>query len=79
MGVPKTKMASGFVPYTKRDKKFGGDLKYKSYSQLEKDFKSKKLHPLDLKMAVADEINDLLKGFRKESKKLEKLSNEAYS
>ncbi|MAG07259.1 tyrosine--tRNA ligase [Candidatus Pacearchaeota archaeon] len=63
----------------KRDKKFGGDLKYGDYESLERDFKSKKLHPLDLKIAVADEVNSLLAVFRKSAKKLKNLSNEAYN
>lgn len=62
----------------KRDKKYGGDLKYKNYEEIEKDFKAKKLHPLDLKNAVADEINELLNVFRKNSDVLGKLSKEAY-
>jgi tyrosyl-tRNA synthetase len=62
----------------KRDKKFGGPIKYNSYSQLEKDFKANKLHPLDLKNAVADEINDLLEPFRKNVRVLEKLAKETY-
>lgn len=63
----------------KRDKKFGGNMAYKTYEEIEKDFKAKKLHPLDLKNAVADEINDLLKLFQKNNPVLEKLSKEAYS
>ena len=62
----------------KRDKKFGGDLKYKTYGQVERDFISKKLHPLDLKNAVADEINVLLKVFRKNKNILDKLAKDAY-
>ncbi|MBU0958321.1 MAG: tyrosine--tRNA ligase, partial [Nanoarchaeota archaeon] len=62
----------------KRDKKFGGDLKYDSYNQIEKDFIDKKLHPLDLKNAVADEINNLLEPIRKD-KLINKLYKEAYS
>ena len=61
----------------KRDKKYGGDLKYKTYDELEKDFKNKKLHPLDLKNAVADEINLLLKNFRAD-RKLHELHKLAY-
>ena len=60
-----------------RSKKYGGDIHYKNYEQVEKDFISKKIHPLDLKNAVAREINILLKGFR-ESKKLKELHKEAY-
>jgi len=62
----------------KRDKKFGGDLIYSNYKQIEKDFIAKKLHPLDLKNAVAEEIIDILKLIHKERKVLEKLYKEAY-
>ncbi len=37
----------------KRDLKWGGDLSYSSYTDLEKDYAQKKLHPQDLKNAVA--------------------------
>ena len=63
----------------KRDKKFGGELSYSSYIEIEKDFISKKLHPLDLKNSVASEINSLLNIFRKNNRLLENLSKEAYS
>jgi tyrosyl-tRNA synthetase len=62
----------------KRDKKFGGDLIYSDYKDIEKDFIAKKLHPLDLKNAVAEEISELLKPIQKEGKILEKLVKEAY-
>ncbi|MEM3112885.1 MAG: tyrosine--tRNA ligase [Candidatus Pacearchaeota archaeon] len=62
----------------KRDKKFGGNLSYESYFEIEKDFISKKLHPLDLKNTVATEINFMLNVFRKNKKVLESLSKEAY-
>jgi tyrosyl-tRNA synthetase len=61
-----------------RPEKFGGNLKYVTYEDLEKDFIEKKLHPLDLKNAVTKEIISLLKPFR-DSKKLKKLYEEAYS
>lgn len=61
-----------------RDKKYGGSLSYKEYDELEKDFIAKKLHPLDLKNAVAKEINKLLASIRK-NKKLPKLYKEAYN
>lgn len=63
----------------KRDKKYGGDLIYTNYDSIEKDFIDKKLHPLDLKNALAEEINNLLVLFKKNKNKLEKLSKEAYS
>jgi tyrosyl-tRNA synthetase len=62
----------------KRDKKFGGDVSYDNYEQLEKDFIAKKLHPMDLKLAVAKEIFEILEPIRKERKVLEKLEKEAY-
>lgn len=37
----------------KRDSKWGGNLEYSSYEDLEKDYAEKKLHPQDLKAAVA--------------------------
>jgi len=63
----------------KRDKKFGGDVEYQDYLSLEKDFMNGKLHPLDIKNAVALEVNNLLKVFRDNKKILDKLAREAYS
>ncbi len=60
-----------------RAEKFGGNLVYSNYLEVEKDFISGKLHPLDLKNAVSKEINILLGNFRK-NKKLHKLHKEAY-
>ena len=60
-----------------RKEKFGGNLEYKNYEDLEKDFINKKLHPLDLKNSVAKELNILLDNFRK-SEKIKKLWKEAY-
>ncbi len=48
-----------------RPEKFGGDLEYKDYAALEKDFEGKKLHPLDLKNALAEELAKLLEPVRK--------------
>lgn len=61
----------------KRDKKYGGDISYSNYEQLEKDFVSKKLHPLDVKNALAKEINILIDPIRK-NKPIHKLYKEAY-
>ena len=61
-----------------RPAKFGGNVEYSNYADLEKDFVSKKLHPMDLKNAVAKEINILLKKFR-EDKSLHELHKLAYS
>ncbi len=61
-----------------RSTKYGGNVEYVRYDSLEKDFVNKKLHPLDLKNALAKEINKIIKSLR-EDKKLQKLYKEAYS
>ncbi len=62
----------------KRPEKFGGNLEFKSYEELEKVFVSKKLHPMDLKAALVEELDKLIEPIRKEFKGKEKLINEAY-
>jgi len=61
-----------------RDKKYGGNLEFSDYDEIEKAFIDKKLHPLDLKNAVSKEINSLLEIFRKNKSALEKLAKETY-
>ena len=48
-----------------RDQKWGGDLSYNSYEELEKDYVEKKLHPQDLKNAVAEWLIKKLEPARK--------------
>lgn len=48
-----------------REEKFGGNVSYSTYAELEADFVEKKLFPLDLKVAVVKAINDLLDPVRK--------------
>jgi len=60
-----------------REKKYGGNVSYGSYKDIEIDFVNKKLHPQDLKNAVAREINNLLKKF--DRNKLNKLAQKAYN
>lgn len=55
-------LKSGFE--VKRDKKFGGDVTYETYDELEKAFESKDLFPLDLKNAVTDYIDQLVEPVR---------------
>ncbi|HTY43672.1 MAG TPA: tyrosine--tRNA ligase [Patescibacteria group bacterium] len=62
----------------KRKKEHGGDLTYKNYSEVEKDFISKRLHPLDLKNAIAEEIINLMKPIWKHRKELEIFAQKAY-
>lgn len=47
-----------------RPEKFGGDLEFNNYSELEKMFVDKKLHPADLKDAVAIDLIKVLKPAR---------------
>ncbi len=61
----------------KRDQKYGGDLEYEDYEEIEADIKNKKIHPLDLKLAVAEEINKLLEVIRND-KKIQQLEKRAY-
>ncbi len=49
----------------KRDDKWGGDLVYKNYEDLEKDYLNKNLHPQDLKSAVALWLIEKLEPARK--------------
>ncbi|MBI2011533.1 tyrosine--tRNA ligase [Candidatus Daviesbacteria bacterium] len=49
----------------RRHAKFGGDITYTSYEELEKDYANKKLHPLDLKAAVAEWLIKTLEPARK--------------
>ncbi len=51
------------VPVT-RPEKFGGNITYMSFSELESDFANKKLHPTDLKQAVADLLTPLVSKIR---------------
>ncbi len=48
-----------------RSAKFGGGLHFDDYKELEKLYLEGKLHPMDLKNAVADELIDILAPIRK--------------
>ncbi len=62
----------------KRPEKFGGDVTYTSYKELEKDFAEKKLHPMDLKNSVSERLIQILKPARKhfEQPKVKKMLEE---
>jgi tyrosyl-tRNA synthetase len=47
-----------------RPEKFGGDMEFFRYEELEESFAGSQLHPLDLKMAVAHYIEELVKPVR---------------
>lgn len=62
----------------KRAEKFGGKMVYDSYEKLEKDYLNKKLHPMDLKNTVAEEVNNLLGPIRQKMKGKEDLIEKAF-
>ncbi len=67
-GNPIMEIAKYFLEYPltiKRPEKFGGDLVVDSYEELERLFKNKELHPMDLKNAVAEELIKILEPIRK--------------
>jgi len=62
----------------KRPEKFGGNKVYNSFEELKKDFIEKKLHPMDLKNAMADKLVEILKPAMEHFKqpKIKKLKEE---
>lgn len=76
--VQKHKKTKNFV--IERDEKYGGSFTLNSYIELEKMFVEKKIHPKDLKIFVAKEINNLLSPIRKsfDSKEAKELLEKAY-
>ena len=54
-----------------RPSKFGGNLEFKTYEELEKKFLQKKLHPMDLKQSAAVYLNKLITPVRKTIEKSE--------
>jgi tyrosyl-tRNA synthetase len=65
-----------------RPEKFGGNLEFNSYEELERDFSQKKLHPMDLKQSTAHYLNELIAPVREnleKSKTAQKLAEEIKS
>ncbi|MFZ5955174.1 MAG: tyrosine--tRNA ligase [Nanoarchaeota archaeon] len=56
----------------RRDSKFGGDIETKNYPELRDLYLNKKIHPMDLKTSVADEIDKLIKPIREHFEKNKK-------
>ncbi|NPA05370.1 MAG: tyrosine--tRNA ligase [Crenarchaeota archaeon] len=54
----------GFKLVVERPEKYGGTVVFESYEELEKTYKEGKLHPLDLKNAVAKALAEFLKPVR---------------
>jgi tyrosyl-tRNA synthetase len=52
----------------KRPDKFGGNLKIKSYSELEKLYLKGEIHPLDLKNCIIEELEKIISPIRKNFK-----------
>ncbi len=61
-----------------RPEKWGGNLVYSEYCEAEKDYLSGDLHPLDLKMAIAKELYDILEPIRKRFEDKKELIKRAY-
>lgn len=55
-----------------RPEKYGGNLEFTSYQELEEKFAKKEVHPLDLKVATAKYINQFLEPVRQHFKKNKK-------
>ena len=56
-----------------RPEKFGGNMEYTDYKQLEKDFSEKRLHPTDLKQGVAEYLVKIIAPIREKLKLSEEL------
>ena len=52
----------------KRPDKFGGDLSYSNYEDLENSFIKKEVHPLDLKNSVSSYLNEIIDPIRRKFK-----------
>ena len=61
-----------------RPEKFGGNISFSTYEELEKYYLEGKLHPMDLKNALALEIDKFLDPIRKEFVGKEKIIEDAY-
>jgi tyrosyl-tRNA synthetase len=48
----------------RRPPKYGGDMRYENYEALESDFASRALHPMDLKAAASEYMNEILRPVR---------------
>lgn len=61
-----------------RPEKFGGDISFSTYADLEAAYAAKKVHPMDLKSAVAREVSNLLAPIRSRFVGKESLIADAY-
>ncbi|KAI9206996.1 tRNA synthetases class I-domain-containing protein [Polychytrium aggregatum] len=76
------KAGLGSVSFTlQRPEKYGGDITFTTYQQLEDAFAAKNLHPGDLKKWATEALNDLLEPIRQKfaaNPEIQKLALEAY-
>tara|TARA_Y100000310_G_C20610268_1_gene777643 strand:- start:335 stop:1375 length:1041 start_codon:yes stop_codon:yes gene_type:complete len=61
-----------------RPEKWGGNLEFNSYEELENAYTKKDLHPMDLKAGMTEELNNLIEPVRKHLKGKEKLIEDAF-
>ena len=61
-----------------RPEKYGGDLVYETYEQLERDFLSEELHPADLKSAAGEYISEVIAPVRERLNEDTDLLRKAY-
>jgi tyrosyl-tRNA synthetase len=47
-----------------RKEKFGGDITYETFNQVENDFKKELLHPMDFKNGIVNSLNNILTSIR---------------
>lgn len=53
-------------------RKYGGNLEFKSYQEFESSYRNGEIHPLDLKLSVADYLNQIIEPIRNYFEKNEK-------
>ncbi len=58
------RLTNGLV--IERKPKFGGSITFNNYEELATTFKENKIHPLDVKMAIATELNKIITPIREE-------------
>lgn len=61
-----------------RPQKFGGPMSFSTYAEIEAEYLAKKVHPLDLKGALSQELSILLEPVRKKMAEKEALLKLAY-
>jgi len=55
-----------------RDRRFGGDVTYESYTEMESDFVAGKLHPTDLKSSTSENLDRIIAPIRRHFERSER-------